>query len=819
MAGPTSAEEEPNSSAPSALSSPSPTSSSPAVPSISSPLILSTEPVYKLGRLALLDALTAAERRRHGLPGRVKDAQLQEMVNRGVVEEREPQLKLPITREDVHEAFDRVERVRYRQRRLLSRYEGVDIVVRAVSAGHEVGGAVWCISLGGRDIIFGSRYNLAHEWHIDGSDLSAVRSPAAFITDIRDRPLGNHYWKTPAIKQMLRYIGRVITEDRGSVLLPIDCDGRLLELLLHLDHFWSTLGSTVSICSIVVLSPFADVLLVHAKTTLEWMSSRIRSSFSDNRSSPFGSLKNTKFLTTMEEFRALPKLPMVVLCSPSTLDGGFSRELLDEFVANPVNFILFPAPPIEGSFAHWLWRNGWLSDTRRDEDEPKTTNYNYITAVNIPDTEAYEIYLREKRTRDSAAPKPASSEEAEGAATSSPKRIWRDTGMPRRRRIIEPPSAARGDIDITLKSEAGDAVKATVTGPPGSLSQKGDRSRSVEQRMNTEEPTANKTTTTPEWMKQLITWIGRAPCRFEMRGGTLRFACKSRIILGFEGVCSDSNLRCLISQMAPRRLVLLPSSSATTARLLQLHVAHSHTPVLHIDSFWTEAPNDSLSNGVMQIENGAKDGPDRSSQSPIHYGGDWTRIASVKFDLPIDEAFIQLDENRWNSLRAGFQLVPTVPGNDRPQPRTLVAPLKGVVKKRPVASGIAASWKQRSCFIEPAEQQLPDEGDTHVWQMTDMGAEKGSDDSAAEDLDSYQSLLLGELNVRAATGIMKERLPEQVFIAPQGKTVTINDKAALTRQREKTHDTWKLEGTLDPSYFYARRLLSQQFVNIAHQND
>eukprot|EP00922_Rhytidocystis_sp_ex-Travisia-forbesii_P010346 GHVS01015177.1.p1 GENE.GHVS01015177.1~~GHVS01015177.1.p1 ORF type:complete len:522 (+),score=107.67 GHVS01015177.1:199-1764(+) len=406
----------PPTNAPPATTTSSSGSKSVVTASPSLPAVLSTEPVYILGRLATLDALAAAERRRHGWPGRPLDDRLQLMLTRGTHVEQTTttattttattttataatagtaataatvatsaaatqQLQLPITSDDVHTAFDRIERVRYQQRRLLARHKGVDVVVRAMSAGYEVGGAVWCISLGGRDIVFGSRYNLAHEWHIDGSDLSFVRSPAVFITDVRDRPLGNHYWKTPAIKQMLRYIARVVTEERGSVLLPVDCDGRLLELLLHLDHFWSTLGSSVSICSIVVLSPFADVLLLHAKTMLEWMSSRIRSAFSDTRSSPFGSLKNTKFLTTMEEFRALPKLPMVVLCSPATLDGGFSRELLDEFVASPVNLILFSAPPIEGSFSHWLWRNGWLSDTRRDQDEPKTTDYDYITTV------------------------------------------------------------------------------------------------------------------------------------------------------------------------------------------------------------------------------------------------------------------------------------------------------------------------------------------------------------------------------------------------------------------------------------------------------
>eukprot|EP00611_Tribonema_gayanum_P021551 TRINITY_DN416_c0_g1_i1.p1 TRINITY_DN416_c0_g1~~TRINITY_DN416_c0_g1_i1.p1 ORF type:complete len:651 (+),score=190.70 TRINITY_DN416_c0_g1_i1:1279-3231(+) len=123
----------------------------------------------------------------------------------------------------------------------------------------------------------------------------------------------------------------------GNVLLPCDTAGRVLELLLLLDHHWTRnkLGSY----PLVLLHSMAFNTGEFAKSQLEWMSDAISKQFDLQRSNPF-EMRHVAMAHSLEELQALGTGPMVVLATDLSLDFGFAKALLLAWAADPLNLVL-----------------------------------------------------------------------------------------------------------------------------------------------------------------------------------------------------------------------------------------------------------------------------------------------------------------------------------------------------------------------------------------------------------------------------------------------------------------------------------------------
>ena len=246
--------------------------------------------------------------------------------------------------DDVDKAFAAFVPVKYQQLSML-RGKGEGISVMAYAAGHTLGGAMWKIGKDAEDIIYAVDYNVRKERHLNGATFDSIHRPALLITDAssveREVPKSTVPRDTKLVDTILSSLRM-----NGNVLIPIDPAGRVLELILLLEEKWQQrqLGSY----QIVLLTNVAYNTLDFAKSHLEWMGDLVTSAFERRRENPF----NTKFITichTMDELKALPPGPKVVLASFGSLEAGPARHLFAEWAGDKSNLVVLTGQPEEGS--------------------------------------------------------------------------------------------------------------------------------------------------------------------------------------------------------------------------------------------------------------------------------------------------------------------------------------------------------------------------------------------------------------------------------------------------------------------------------------
>ncbi|PSC73960.1 cleavage and polyadenylation specificity factor subunit 2 [Micractinium conductrix] len=245
--------------------------------------------------------------------------------------------------DDVDAAFARVTPLRYQQNLALSG-KGVGITLTPFAAGHLLGGAVWRIRWGGEDFVYAVDYNHRKERHLNGTALeSAFQRPALLISDALNA-LQSAPEKSTKEKDLLEAVMTTLRGD-GSVLLPIDTAGRLLELVLLLEKHWSEHRLTYPL---VLLSAMAYSTLEFAKSQLEWMNEALTRQLGHARDNPF-STRFLKLCSSREELSHLPHGPKLVLATLPSLEAGFSRNLFADWAEDPRNAVVFVTAAEEGT--------------------------------------------------------------------------------------------------------------------------------------------------------------------------------------------------------------------------------------------------------------------------------------------------------------------------------------------------------------------------------------------------------------------------------------------------------------------------------------
>lgn len=245
--------------------------------------------------------------------------------------------------DDVDAAFARVTPLRYQQNMALSG-KGAGIMVTPFAAGHLLGGAVWRVRRNGEDYVYAVDYNHRKERHLNGTVLeSAFQRPALLISDawnaLRTAP------ERPNKEQELLAAIMATLRGDGSVLIPIDTAGRLLELVLLLERYWSEHRLTYPL---VLLSAMAYSTLEFAKSQLEWMNEALVRQLGHARDNPF-STRFLKLCGSREELTHLPHGPKLVLASMPSLEAGYSRNLFADWAEDPRNAIIFVMSAAEGT--------------------------------------------------------------------------------------------------------------------------------------------------------------------------------------------------------------------------------------------------------------------------------------------------------------------------------------------------------------------------------------------------------------------------------------------------------------------------------------
>eukprot|EP00877_Chromochloris_zofingiensis_P014690 jgi/Chrzof1/9475/Cz04g04140.t1 len=495
------------------------------------------------------------------------------------------------TYEDIDMAFGHITQIKYMQSYQLSG-KGEGFTITPYNAGHLVGGAVWRIYRDSEEIVYAVDYNHKNERHLNGSHLEGLFSrPALLITDTYNA-LASSTDRTKRDSALLDSIMSTLRAD-GSVLMPVDTAGRVLELVLLLDSYWQ---EHRLLYPLVLLNYVAFTTLEFARSQLEWMNDAINRTFEHKRDNPF-QCRHLKLCGSLSELEHLPKGPKVVLASGPSFESGMSRQLLLQWAEDAHNAIIITQKPDTGTVADTILQHA---------SDPAPFSLTLQVSKRVPlEGDALEAHERQ-RAEEEAAAMAASDEAARKALLDAPLRASsgaisklvrgasgnivqvlpedafadvgpsfaaKDEGV-----LIDgfnPPAGAlwamfpdEDDVDASM------AEKWDVYGGPIDTAafqqhaggQKGDDGADSD--AQSEEAVEDMVPTVVITEQQQITLAAKA------------------MFFDFEGRADGRSMRTIVSQIAPRQLVLVHGSAEATANMarncqssLAKYRSHVYTPV------------------------------------------------------------------------------------------------------------------------------------------------------------------------------------------------------------------------------------------------
>ncbi|EPY49380.1 cleavage factor two Cft2/polyadenylation factor CPSF-73 [Schizosaccharomyces cryophilus OY26] len=248
-----------------------------------------------------------------------------------------------ITKEQVNQVFDSIIALRYSQpTSLLGKCNGLTIT--AYNAGHSLGGTLWSLIKESESILYAVDWNHSKDKHLNGAALytnghilEALNRPNTLITDAN-----NALVSIPSRKKRDEALIESIMSSLykgGTVLLPVDAASRVLELGCFLDSHWSSTQPPLPF-PIFFLSPTSTKTIDYARSMIEWMGDNIVRDFGIDES--LLEFRNIHTITDYSQLSSIGPGPKVILATSSTLECGFSQQILLNFMSQNANdLILF----------------------------------------------------------------------------------------------------------------------------------------------------------------------------------------------------------------------------------------------------------------------------------------------------------------------------------------------------------------------------------------------------------------------------------------------------------------------------------------------
>lgn len=231
--------------------------------------------------------------------------------------------------------------------------QGCGLSLTPLPAGHMIGGTIWKIVKDNEeDIIYAIDYNHKKERHLNGCVLDTITRPSLLITDAY-----NAMNQQDKLKERdARFIQTIQDALRkgGNILIACDTAGRVLEIACMLDHIWRNKESGLSAYSLALVNNVAVKMIDITTTLIESMSDNIRREFESSRN-PF----KFKYLQLKQKLADLERLPqpITVLATQPDLESGFARDLFTLWSTDPKNCIIFTQRPSPGTLGYQVLRN------------------------------------------------------------------------------------------------------------------------------------------------------------------------------------------------------------------------------------------------------------------------------------------------------------------------------------------------------------------------------------------------------------------------------------------------------------------------------
>ncbi|KAK3384965.1 beta-lactamase-like protein [Podospora didyma] len=281
------------------------------------------------------------------------------------------------------------------------------LTITAYNSGHTLGGTIWHIQHGLESIVYAVDWNQAREnvfsgaaWlggsHNSGGGTEVIeqlRKPTALVCSSRTPETTLARGRRD--EQLLESIKLCIARG-GTVLIPVDSSARVLELAYLLDHAWRAEAAkgneVIKSTSLYLAGRSVGSTMRNARSMLEWMDDSIVREFEAvadesrraNNSTDHGRNKDAagpfdfKYMRLLERKAQIERIlqqtaddaepkAKVILASDSSLDWGFSKDVLRAIVGDARNLVILTEKPSlnsgnKSSVARTLWE--WWKERR-----------------------------------------------------------------------------------------------------------------------------------------------------------------------------------------------------------------------------------------------------------------------------------------------------------------------------------------------------------------------------------------------------------------------------------------------------------------------
>ncbi|TVY57522.1 Cleavage factor two protein 2 [Lachnellula cervina] len=373
--------------------------------------IYATTPVISLGRTLLQDLYTSTPLAATIIPPESL-TEASYGYSQSATDPQEQNILLqPPTGEEIASYFSLIHPLKYSQphQPLPSPFSPPlnGLTITAYNAGHTLGGTIWHILHGLESIVYAVDWNQARENVLAGAAwlggagaggaevIEQLRKPTALISSSR----GGERVALPGGRakrdELLLDMIKSSVSKGGIVLIPTDSSARVLELAYLLEHAWRTESKSED-SPLLSAKPYLasrniQATMRYARSMLEWMDDGIVREFeamaSGQQKTPNGDqgkpgagpfdFKHLKLLERRGHIDGIlaetdnlgRSVGKVILASDSSLDWGFSKEVLRKIVDDRRNLVILTEcmgkPEVEGTkmgIARTLW--SWWEERR-----------------------------------------------------------------------------------------------------------------------------------------------------------------------------------------------------------------------------------------------------------------------------------------------------------------------------------------------------------------------------------------------------------------------------------------------------------------------
>jgi len=244
------------------------------------------------------------------------------------------------TRDDLEAAMEKVEVINFRQTLDL----GNGIIITPYAAGHVLGACMFMVNIEGMRCLYTGDYSRKADRHLPGAD--TPDEPPNIVIVESTYGVASHSAREEREQRFVEMV-RTVVERGGRVLLPVVALGRAQELLLILNDYWEAHPEIHNV-PIYQASGLARRALSVYQTYIEMMNDDIKEAFEAEHRNPF-LFSRIKHLSSASHFDDIGAC--VVMATPSMLQSGVSRELLEAWCEDKRNGVIIADFAVQGTMA------------------------------------------------------------------------------------------------------------------------------------------------------------------------------------------------------------------------------------------------------------------------------------------------------------------------------------------------------------------------------------------------------------------------------------------------------------------------------------